>query len=968
MFLEKIGRTASRCALLVAGIWVMLAGVGNIAVPQLEHVVKEQSRAFFPSDSGATRAAQRMGTLFGDSDSNNIAYVVLEADRTLGEPDRRYYRALAEALRTETPGVESVMDLWDDPAAAAVFESQDHQAAYLMARLSGQLGSSTATDAVAALRAAVDAAGPPEGLRTHVTGPGPSLVDEFEALDAQLARITVLTVGMIAALLLVVYRSPITAAVPLASVGLALAVARPVVALLGEHGLVEVSVFSVALMSAMVLGAGTDYGIFLLGRYHENRRAGLPPPDALADAYRRVAPVIAGSSATIATALFCLTFAKVSFLRSAGIPSGIGVLAAMMGALTLTPAMIGWFSRRRLVEPRATRINRRWRRIGTAVARWPGPVLVTAVTALIVCTVPLLGANVSFAELSAQPSGTESSRGYQAVHGRFPDNRLLPEIVSIQADRDLRTPAGLITIERVTKRILEVRGVRTVQSASRPAGTPVRQGTLTYQAGQIGEQLDGTAQSALDGMDSMDTVVATIGQLDTALNGMQRGLSGAVDGLNRVGAGSQDIGAGMSGLQGNLQQVSGYADPLRQFVNDNPDCAANPICAAVQKIVKPLDDAVSATGTLAGGAGALEEGASSATNSLDGAARGVATMRAALSQLRGLTSTLRASLGSVGPQMQQMTGYLSQLSADFDGSSEGGFYLPPRTFEDPEYRRVMTMMFSPDGHATRMLVYGDGESWGRDGADRSYEIRIAAAEALKDTPLAAGGTVDLTGVGTATAELISYVQHDFTLLVIATLVLIFVIVAGMLRSPVAGIVVLTTVTISYASALGASVAIWQFGFGQALHWAVPALAFIALVAVGADYNLLLAMRLRDEARAGIRTATIRAFAGTGSVVTVAGIVFGLTMFAMLGASVVTIAQVGSTIGIGLLLDTLVVRTFVVPPIAVLLGRWFWWPRRVPATAGPGSRAWDEQSLGTSTGSGKGDGRPERIHDRTAIAR
>ncbi|OBB93692.1 RND family transporter [Mycolicibacterium peregrinum] len=932
--LETIARAVSRYALLVMAAWLVLAGLGNVAVPQLEHVVKEQSRAFFPTDSGATQAAQRMGTLFGDSDSNNIAYVVLEADRTLGESDRGYYRSLADRLRTATPGVESVMDLWDDPAAAGVFESRDRRSAYLMARLSGQLGSTTATDAVTALRAAVDAPDIPPGLRVHVTGPGPSLVDEFAALDSQLARITVLTVGLIAALLLFVYRSPITAAVPLASVGLSLAVARPVVALLGEHGVIEVSVFSVALMSAMVLGAGTDYGIFLLGRYHENRRAGMTQPDALADAYRRVAPVIAGSAATIATALFCLTFAKVSFLRSAGIPSGIGVLAAMLGALTLTPALIGWFARRGWVEPRAATISHRWRRIGTAVARWPGPVLVVAVAALVFCAVPLLGANISFAELSAQPADTDSSRGYRAVHDRFPDNRLLPEIVSVEADRDLRNPAGLITIERVTRKILEVRGVRTVQSASRPAGTPVRQGTLTYQAGQIGEQLDGTAQSALDGMSSVETVTATIGQLDAALDGMQRGLSGAVDGLNRVGAGSQDIGTGMSGLQGNLQSVSGYADPLRQFVNSNPNCAANPICAAVQKIVTPLDDAVSATGTLAGGAGALNDGATSATNSLDGAANAVATMRSALTQLRGLTSTLRSSLGSVGPQMQQMTAYLSQLSTDFDGSSEGGFYLPPRTFDDPEYRRVMGMMFSPDGRATRLLVYGDGESWGRDGADRSSEIRIAATEALKDTPLASSGVVDLTGVGTATAELVDYVQHDFTLLVIATLVLIFVIVAGMLRSPVAGIVVLATVTISYASALGASVAVWQYLFGQPLHWAVPALAFIALVAVGADYNLLLAMRLRDEARAGVRTATIRAFAGTGSVVTVAGIVFGLTMFAMLGASVVTIAQVGSTIGIGLMIDTLVVRTFVVPPIAVLLGRWFWWPRRIAGQVSP----------------------------------
>jgi hypothetical protein len=152
----------------------------------------------------------------------------------------------------------------------------------------------------------------------------------------------------------------------------------------------------------------------------------------------------------------------------------------------------------------------------------------------------------------------------------------------------------------------------------------------------------------------------------------------------------------------------------------------------------------------------------------------------------------------------------------------------------------------------------------------------------------------------------------------------------MLRSLVAGVVVVTTVVLSYASALGASVLVWQDLLGRELHWAVPAFAFIALVAVGADYNLLLVMRLKEEAHAGLKTAVIRAFGGTGGVVTTAGIVFGITMFAMLGGNVLSIAQVGSTIGVGLLIDTLVVRAFVVPSIVVLLGRWFWWSPRVSA--------------------------------------
>jgi RND superfamily putative drug exporter len=172
---------------------------------------------------------------------------------------------------------------------------------------------------------------------------------------------------------------------------------------------------------------------------------------------------------------------------------------------------------------------------------------------------------------------------------------------------------------------------------------------------------------------------------------------------------------------------------------------------------------------------------------------------------------------------------------------------------------------------------------------------------------------------------------------------------AMLRSPVAGLVVVGTVVASYASALGASVLIWQYLLHQPLHWAVAPIAFIALIAVGADYNLLLALRIKNEAGAGLGTGIIRAFGGTGGVVTTAGIVFGITMLALLASSVLSIAQVGTTIAVGLLVDTLVVRALVVPSIVALLGRWFWWPRGLLAKRPepPGSTEPDDSELALS---------------------
>lgn len=114
--------------------------------------------------------------------------------------------------------------------------------------------------------------------------------------------------------------------------------------------------------------------------------------------------------------------------------------------------------------------------------------------------------------------------------------------------------------------------------------------------------------------------------------------------------------------------------------------------------------------------------------------------------------------------------------------------------------------------------------------------------------------------------------------------------------------------------------------GIDIHWPTLSITSLSLVGVGADYNLMYAARLRQEiSSGGFGTGTIRTFANTGGVVTAAGIVFGITMFAMLGSSVPSIGQVGSTIGIGLILDTLIVRALLLPALASALRRHFWWP-------------------------------------------
>lgn len=951
-----------RAAVLIVGLWLAVAGAANLAVPQLETVVHEHARSFMPAAAPSSVAAVRSAELFGEPTDNNLNYVVLERTGgqersdpgngpggSLGAEDRAYYERLVTALSADTDHVRTVTDLWSDPLTESFAVSADGRAVTVMLRLAGALGTTPAADAVRAVRATVDAANPPAGLQALVTGPGATIVDEFTAIDRQMLMITAATIGLILLLLLLVYRSPAAAFIPLFSVGLALGVARPIAAVFGGAGVFEVSLFSVALVAAMMLGAGTDYAIFLIGRYQEGLRNGLDSTRALSGAVRGVAPVVAGSALTVATALACLGFAEVGMFRSAGIPSAIGILVVMAASLTLTPALIGLAGGVGMLAPKPDRTGRRWRRVGATVTRWPAPILVTALAALALLALPATGIRNGWNEPVATPADSGSNLGYAAAERHFEDNQLLPGVVAVQTDHDVRTPAGLIAVERVTRAVMAIPGVRVVQSASRPAGTVPDETTLAGQIGRIGDELAagiGDLDSQRNGLHDLEAV---LDDMAAALSGMRHGLQGSAAGLGEVSAAAADMQRGTSELQSTAETAAGRLDPLRGFVSSTPHCPANPICAVVQQIVTPVDEVVAGTAKLTAGVHKLTGGSVTATGALGGVPADIDTMTAAVARARAAMADTRSQLSSLLPRFGEFTGYLREAAAAFQGSAAGGFYAPQRALADPRMSAALDRLIAPDGRAFYLLVYGTGTEWGVDGAARTAAIESAVTEATKEGSLRPVA-VHLAGVGPATLDLQQMVAGDTRLLVIATLALIFAIVAVLLGSPVAGLVVVGTVALSYAAALGAAVLIWQQLLGLELHWAVGPIAFIALIAVGADYNLLLAMRIREELRGAsgatgnrssvrLRTGIIRAFGATGGVVTTAGVIFGITMLALLGSSVLSIAQIGLTVGVGLLIDTMIVRTFVLPTLMVLLDRWFWWPRR------PWLGRGDEQVIG-----------------------
>ena len=326
--------------MLIALFWLGLAVLTNVFVPQLETVAQAHNVSLSPQDAPSLQASKRIGKVFHEFDSDSSAMIVLEGDQPLGADAHHYYDGLIQKLSQDTKHVEHIQDFWGDPLTAAGSQSTDGKAALVQLYLAGNQGESLANESVDSVRDIVDHTPPPPGVKAYVTGAAPLVTDQFEVGRHGTLKTTLITLGVIAVMLFSLYRRLTTVFLVIFTVMIELTASRGVVAVLANAGIIELSTYSTNLLTLLVIAAGTDYAIFILGRFHEARYAGQDRVSAFNTMYHGTAHIILGSGLTIAGAVFCLTFTRLPYFQSLGIPAGIGVLVAVVAALTLAPALL----------------------------------------------------------------------------------------------------------------------------------------------------------------------------------------------------------------------------------------------------------------------------------------------------------------------------------------------------------------------------------------------------------------------------------------------------------------------------------------------------------------------------------------------------------------------------------------------------------------------------------------------------
>jgi putative drug exporter of the RND superfamily len=919
-----VARTVRVLSIPIIVFWAFLAVSTNAFMPQVERVAEELAGPMVPTYAPSQLAMLKIGEKFHESTSTSLTMVVLEANRPLDDRDHQYYDDLIVRLRHDTEHVQYAMDLWGKPFTAAGAQSVDGKSTYVLLRLAGDIGQMQANQSVDAVRELVDKDTPPPGLKVYVSGAAPLASDTLSIADSSLNNITIVTVILIFIMLLLVYRRLTTLVVPMYSVLFEILVAKGVVSTLGHIGAIPLSSFAVNVVISLTLGAGTDYGIFLMGRYQEARLDGEGPEEAYYTAFKGVAPIIIGSGLTIAGACFCLSFARLNYFHTMGPAVAVSMLFTIAAALTLAPALLTLGSIFGLFEPRTQVKATLYRRIGASVVRWPVPILAASSAVVMLGAVFVPSYKQNYDDRQYQPASASAKKGFAAADQHFPPSKLFSEMLMVETDHDMRNSADFISLDRINKALIRLPGVAMVQSITRPLGRPLEHATIPYlfttQGSGNGQQLPFNREQNMNTDQQADIQAHSVAVLRKEIGFFQK----VSDEIHNTVLTVEDLQHVADDINEEVSNLDDFFRPIKSYFYWDKHCFDIPICWAFRSVWDTIDQIDH-----------LAEDINKTRISLVEIDKAfppiIAQLKATADDTEALRTKLVNSYGSADLatiQTEQTFDDSINVGNDFDKArSDDFFYIPHGGFDNEDVKTGMELMMSPDGKAARFIVTHEGNAMGPEGVEHVEQFPAAITTILKETSLA-GAKVYIGGSASNNKDIKQYATSDLLIAAIAAFVLIFLIMMFLTRSLMAAFVIPSTVAFSYAGAFGLSVLFWQHLIGLPLHWLILPLSFIILVAVGSDYNLLLIARVKEELHAGLHTGLIRALGSTGGVVTSAGLVFAFTMLAMLISDLRTIGQLGSTVCIGLLLDTLVVRSFVVPSIVTILGKWFWWPTLV----------------------------------------
>jgi RND superfamily putative drug exporter len=813
------------------------------ALPSLASVTQGNNSAFLPASAPSEHATNLAAPLGISLSVTPVPVVAAVSTGSFSTADQAFLGTLETDLG-KVPTVTKVRELGESTVPGPNGVAGQAAQIQVLSNVS-QSDQGAMTDLVKNLRSSITAAGPPAGMQVHLAGQLAINVDQQKQSGNTGNQVQGAAFIFILILLLFIFRSIFAPFITVIPALLSVVIAGPIIGELGNHGL-KVSSLSQLLLIVLVLGAGTDYGLFLVFRVRENINKGEEPRDAVVNALTKVGESITFSALTVVAALLSLLAATFQIYSQLGIPLAIGIGVILLAGLTLLPALLA--------------ITGRW-------AFFP------ARTFWIAPKMPVSGPLRFIVQFVLKP---------------------------------LRWLLNLVTFGVLLK-------------VWRWWGTRVRsRAAAEARAGLVGQQRLGWGRIAASVVKrpaaSLLVGVIVFGALSFAVTAYQ---SSGFGGTISAPAGT-DSAAG--------------TDLMNKYF---PVTAANPT-NLVYKLSTPAWDnaAAIATATAQLQKEPVFTGVTGPLNPIGGT---------------GFTPTEYTELhGLLG------SGTLPATAPPVPAAAAQAGITATQWAQAYQLYRATSQFVSADGKTIQFetsLKAGDPSTTA---ALNAVPAVRTAAESVVPTLHATDSGV--TGEAPALYDISSISNSDLAHVIPIAIIVIGVLLALVMRSLVAPLYLIASVALSYFAALGLAVIIFiEIGGSGGITFILPFLLFIFLLALGEDYNILVMTRIREEAHhLPLREAVSRAVGVTGTTVTSAGLVLAGTfaVFAVVGgrsSGGSQIVDVGVGLAIGVIMDTFVVRTVLVPCTVVLLGRWNWWPSKLSVDSPePDTVSASADALGLST--------------------
>ena len=482
-------------------LWIVISGLLISQLPQINDLTQNDAALFLPADAESTRAYEFAEERFPASGTPTL--IVVREPSGLSGPT---WSGVAELeswlIGADGPqGVREVLAPRPGEAQESGLVSGDETTLYLLVDIGGEPAEPEFREAVEAIRDRAAALDLPNA-EVAVGGPGGLIVDFIQVFDNIDSLLLLVTVLLVLALLIAIYRSPIVALIPLLSVGLVFQLAGAVGGAIAEAFDLPLSGQTTGIMTVVLFGTGTDYVLFISARFREELGRHADKHEAMRQTMRGVGGAVASAGATILIASVALGFATLRSYQSLGPVIAIAVALMMLAALTLVPAILTIIGRRvywpkqpRLADGTESPIEHNdsseatedraettqpddWRgsiygRIGSIVVDHPRLTLGVTTLVLGVLILGLTAYRPNYDQLESLPNNTESVRSFELLRGGFPAGELSPTrvYVSLPPGEQVLAPEPLEQLDSITLSLADHPEVESVAGPSRPFGS-----------------------------------------------------------------------------------------------------------------------------------------------------------------------------------------------------------------------------------------------------------------------------------------------------------------------------------------------------------------------------------------------------------------------------------------------------------------------------------------------------------------